>query len=373
MRHLVGPVAQVVIAGILASAGCNPGGTTKTTEDKPPSKNGPQASIPETTQECGAVDFSIPHEFQFKVANTGDEPLHLAVIKKSCLCADVRLPEDIAPDKEGTVTLIWTPIPGAPPGSETITCDLATNDPQKPNIRLEIKGMIDPLVRFYPEDVNIIDFDQLEQGQPSTREIKVFSTKLSDFKLTAKLTDPRGMKVIATPLELEEHTRYGSAAPKSAYSVVVNATSDLGPGYYRADLLLTIEAKGQPTRTITLPVHAEVSNRVFSVTPSKVLFDKAKVTEEDTKKAVVQFFNPSKPRTLRIVKHQPKFLQCELREVNSKAGTWMLTVRLPANNAEAAKFQADDYFEGSIVLQASDSPVEVPVRVRWKPEDKKKR
>jgi hypothetical protein len=374
MRYLVGLAVSVVASLLLANVGCAPPSTTKTEEPQPETKYGPKASVKETSQDGGTVDFSIPHEFNFKVANVGDEPLQLAVVKKSCLCTAVKLSaESIAPDKDGTVTLTWTPVPGGPPGLKAITCELATNDPKMPSIRLEIKGTIDPLVRLYPDETEDVDFYRLDQGRSSTREFKVFSTKLNDFKLSAKLTDTRGMKVKTTRLlDLDERTRYGDATPKSAYSVVVEARPDLPPGYYRADLLLTIQAKDQPARTITLPVHADVSNRVFSVIPSRVVFRKPLVREEDAVKAMVRFFNPSKQRTLRIVKCEPSFLKCELKETNSTSGTWLLTVRLPANSADAAKFQPDEYFEGSIVLQASDSDVQVPIRVKWDPHDPNK-
>jgi hypothetical protein len=374
MRHLAGLVALLSCVVLLGSGGCTPPSTTKAKVDRPQTKFGPQASIQDTSQEVGTIDLGIPREFKFRVANTGDEPLHLTVANKSCYCADVKLPaEDIAPDKEGTVTLIWTPKPGSPPKVETITCELATNDPQKPSIRLEIKGTVDPLVRIYPEDKAWIDFDRVEQGKITVGEVKVFSTKLDDFKLNAKLSDGRGMKVTSTKQELDKDTRYGDAVPKSAYSVVVETTPELAPGYHRADLLLTIEAKDVPARTIRLPVYADVNNKLFQVMPAKVEFNKERVTDADDKTVIVQFFNPAQKRSLRVVKCEPGFLKCDKpKESDCNKGQWKFQVHLPGNNAEAVKFQPDRYFEGEIVVQASDSSVQVPIRVLWKPPELKK-
>jgi hypothetical protein len=68
------------------------------------------------------------------------------------------------------------------------------------------------------------------------------------------------------------------------------------------------------------------------------------VREADSKKAHVQFIVPSDAETVRVGS-EPAFLKCDAPK-RLKAGMWELTIHLPADNADAAKYQPDSFFEG---------------------------
>ena len=61
---------------------------------------------------------------------------------------------------------------------------------------------------------------------------------------------------------------------------------------------------------------------------------------------------------------EPAFLRCDAPK-QLKPGLWEFTVRLPADNADAAKHQPDGTFEGRILLRTSQSKNSVPVKVKW--------
>jgi hypothetical protein len=353
----------------LVAAGC----TSTTPATAPTAKQakaataGPRLEIKQTSQDAGEVDFSIPSERKFPVRNVGDEPLLLTLAAKSCFCTDATVPaEPLPPGQDGVVAVRWTPIPGKS-GPHRVFAEIETNDPAKPKARLEVTGVVNPLIRIAPEDLSFIDFYRLEPGAVKPRELKVFSTKLTAFGLKARADLP-GLRVTATKLDLDATSRIADARPTCAYSVLVETTPHLPPGSFTTDLVLNLEPPGAPAREIRMRIYGVVANGIFKVLPEEVEFKAPRLAEGDSQKVRVQFVDPAKKQTLKIVRTEPAFVQCdEPRLLPGAAGQWEFTARVPEKNADATKLQPDGFFEGYIVLQASGSDAQIPVRVKWNP------
>jgi len=88
---------------------------------------------------------------EFVLANRGDRPPVLIRGNGSCGCCtcvyDVRLPEldQILPGTSAKVILEWSIKQCA--GNFRQSEDLATNDPDRPEVTLEVSGRITPVVR----------------------------------------------------------------------------------------------------------------------------------------------------------------------------------------------------------------------------------
>lgn len=320
----------------------------------------PHAAVIESTSDVGDVDFSKPYSHTFDIANTGGSPLRLTLARKSCHCADVQVPAaPVAPGQKGEVTLRWVPMPGQH-GSYTLAADLDTNDPQRPRLRLELKGRVNPVVRVWPEDWMEIDFKQILPGQPQQREVKVFSTTLPGFGLTATTSHP-GLKVALE--KLIEGSQAGDQSVRSGYLVTVRTGPELPRGYFRETLRLDIS--GDQPRQLTLPVYGEMETGVLRLAPREIEFKKPRVTEADSQRVQVQFLVPSEGERVEVTAVEPAFLVAEPPR-QLKRGLWQFIVRIPADHAEAAKLQAGGFFEGRVVLKTSSaSAPEVPVRVKW--------
>ncbi|HMF12208.1 MAG TPA: DUF1573 domain-containing protein [Gemmataceae bacterium] len=368
MRLSLQPCSFVLFAVALSAEGCT--GTTPATA--PTAKQvaapttGPRLEIKQTTRDAGEVDFSIPSERKFTVRNVGDEPLVLTLTGKSCFCTDATVPEPIAPGQEGVVAVRWTPIPGKS-GSHRVFAEFETNDRRKPTVRLEVTGVVNPLIRIAPEDLSYIDFYRLEPGAVKPRELKVFSTKLSAFDLEAR-TDLPALKVTKTKLEVDESSRIGDAKPRCAYSVLLETTPQLPSGSFATDLVLTLKPPDVAAREIRMRVYGVVANGIFKVLPEDVEFKTPRLADGEVQKVRVQFLDPGKKQTLKIVRVEPAFVQCDgPRLLPGAAGQWEFTASVPPKNADAARVQANRFFEGQIVLQASGSDAQIPVRVKWNP------
>lgn len=346
----------LLLLTLLAGAGCRQSPTEPTLTSV-----GPRLMIEQTTIEAGAVDFARANEHAFQVRNGGDQPLRLTLLRKSCSCGDVRVPEMLAPGEEGRIVVRWAPIPGKV-GPYVLSAEVEANDPHRPRLHLELKGQVEPLVRIAPEDLSYVDFGRLRPGQAATRELKVFSTKLEHFALDARIEGDRpGLKVQTTPLE--RGSLVGDARAASGYSLTLRSAL-LPPGYLRETLVLTVQAAGESPRRIELPVYGEVDNGVVQVTPAEVAFDRPRVTEADSKKALIQFLVPADGQKVEVLRCEPAFLSAGAQPLG-RPGQWQLTVRLPANQSEAARYQADGFFEGRVLLKVSGMAEPMAVRVKW--------
>jgi hypothetical protein len=347
--------------------GCPSTAPVPATQNSSAGKLGPRLEIKETKRDVGEADFSVPCECKFPLRNVGGEPLTLSLVSKSCQCVDATAPGEIAPGQEATIVVRWTPIPGQV-GAHRAAWEFETNDPAKPTLRLEVTGTVAPLVHVAPENVSYIDFDRLEPGAKRQFTLTIYSTKLPGFDLDAKVTSP-GIKVTKSKLEPDDVRISLDAKPTAAYSVVLETTPQLPPGSSISDLIMKIKAPNGNERTITLRTYAVVANGLFKVMPDEVGFKKPRLADGDKQKVRVQFFDPAKQRSLKIVKSEPAFLQCDPpRALPGAPGQWEFVVRIPPKNADAARVQPDQFFEGVIVLGASDSDVQIPVRVKWIPE-----
>jgi hypothetical protein len=313
------------------------------------------------------VDFGKTRNCPFKVANTGKAPLVLTLEKRSCDCALVDLPREIPPGEEGAVTIYWTPIPGSPT-LYTLSAEIGTNDPDNRTLRLEVHARVKPSVRIAPENQSYIDFGDhpLEQGEPKNRELKVFSTELPAFELQAVSSNPDGL-VVPPPTPLAPQSLVAGVPIQSGYTVTLHKTDKLPLGYVRENLFLTIKVPDQPERKLTLPVYAVVGQGAFKVRPEKVIFNKPRITDGDSRRFRLEFILPSDQEQVEVVRKEPDFL--EVKPVPIRKGLWEVSVRIPPGNTEAARFQPDQFMEGRIVLKTSPSSPEVAVRVKWDPSE----
>jgi hypothetical protein len=356
--RIVACLALVVTAGCQNGSPAPPSGSPKAELGNPP-----RLEIKERHFDAGELDNTRNYQHAFSVTNSGESVLRLTVLRKSCSCGTVQVPEEGIPvGGKGLVDFRWSP-PAGTIGPYHLRAELETNDPKEPFVTLEVTGRANPRIRLSPPNLPYLDFDNLQPGQPAERTVKVFSTKLDDFKLHVQ-TVPAGLEVATealTPGEIVDDVK-----ARSGYRLVLKTTNKLPAGSFRDELVfaVTLPDETEP-KTLKLPVYVTVNNGLCAVTPSKVHFTCARVTEGDRKNVRVQFFVPSEKDRVEIVRVEPAFLTVS-QPMELTRGTWQFAVTLPAGNAEAARWQADG-FEGKVVFHTRDGSPEVSVRVIWDP------
>jgi hypothetical protein len=371
MRHFH-LLRALALVGVLTAVGCTgtPATPTKVADFEPLL---PQVVYSPTTQEAGEVDYAKTLEFTFPIENAGGAPLTLTLVKKNCDCAQVEVPGEINPGEKGTIKIRWKPIPGLPT-LYTLTADVELNDPDTPGLRFQVRARIKPKVRVWnpPDDLGFIDFGDrpLERGEVKERELRVFSTELDAFTLQASATLP-GLQVTTTPLP--PTALVGGYQPRSGYSVVIRTTDKLPLGYVRDDLSLVVKTKEQEEWKITMPIYAVVGQGVFNIRPERIVFKKPQITDEDSLKVMLTFPGLTENEKVEVIEErtEPKGVVVVDKPERIRAGVWQVTVRLPGDKAQAARYQPDGFMEGRFVLRVTArQTAEVPVRVKWDPSEK---
>lgn len=330
---------------------------------------GPKAVVEKAAIDAGELEYGLPKDYVFPIRNAGDRPLNLFVRSRDCSCAEVSGIEDpVQPGKTAEVKVRWNPKPGTV-GKETLGTLIGTNDPAKPSVRLTVEANINPAIRVSPTNWKFIDFERLPPDQPAERVLNVFSSKLAAFKLDAHLTHPASEKPAfdVKVNKIEPGEQLDGVTVKSGYQVVVRSFDKLPRGYIQQELVLDIEVPGEAKRTIDMPVYAFVPTGIFTVGPEEIAFTKPNIAEGDEVKAVVRFDVPTGKETVEIARVEPSFVEVAEQPKAIGNGVWQFKLRVPKNNAEAMKYQPDNFFEGKVYLKTKPGEGEVPVRLKWSP------
>jgi hypothetical protein len=331
----------------------------------PSSRVGPRLEIGQTSRDVGEADLAVLTEGKYPVQNSGEEALTLQLAMQSCLCTEVVVPSVIAPGGEGVVVMRWTPHPGQV-GPQRLSSEIRTNDPARPSVHLEMTGTVNPLFHIWPEDKPMIEFGEFSPAEIKKQELKIFSTKLPAFELEAKITNP-GLILSKRPLKLHPDARIGVYRPTCGYSLTIETTPELTTGSFALQVPLTFKPPEGGARTVSLWVSGAVVNRIFTVSPNELVFSNPRLADGDVQKVRIQFIDSQKNQSLKIVTWSPAFLECDApRPLDAAPGRWEFVVRIPAGKADVAEVQRAGALEGKVVLQASDSAIQYPVRVRWR-------
>src|SRR5262249_55565266 len=149
----------------------------------------------------------------------------------------------------------------------TSTAEIQTNDLKTPLLRLQLKASVSPLIRLSPP-LPYLDFLTLRPGVSGEMTLKVFSTKLANFELTASASPA----LAVTTEKLAEGSTVEDVQALSGYQLVLKTTDQLPTNYFRDDLVLTVKVPNQEPRKFTIPVYAMRENGAFSVIPTQIEF-----------------------------------------------------------------------------------------------------
>jgi hypothetical protein len=117
---------------------------------------GPRIEVDTPVYDMGVVFDSAVRSFthKFTVKNTGDAPLVISSIRKTCGCTSVKFDSVIPPAGTGTITeIISTDDPSKGPFSMPIT--VISDARNSPIFKLSVKGIFKRIIDVDPTSVNI--------------------------------------------------------------------------------------------------------------------------------------------------------------------------------------------------------------------------
>lgn len=134
-RILILLLLAVFAAGNIA-AQTSPAKTDETTTEN---TDGPKASWDKLIYEMGEVTFMVSKDAEFKVTNTGNQPLVITSARASCGCTNLKYSkEPILPGASATLAVTFN---GAGNGQFRKTITVQTNEGTKSTV-LQIAGTV---------------------------------------------------------------------------------------------------------------------------------------------------------------------------------------------------------------------------------------
>lgn len=131
-------IALIFVLGLSQANAQNVAPTTATTTSVA-NPNAPVAKFDKTTSDFGEIEQGIPKEAEFKLTNTGKEPLLIQTARAGCGCTNLKYSQEpILPGKSAIIAATYN---AAAPGAFMKNITVTTNADPNPVV-LYIKGTV---------------------------------------------------------------------------------------------------------------------------------------------------------------------------------------------------------------------------------------
>jgi hypothetical protein len=156
------PGSKVVVTPMTPGVG-QPKGTITTTDGR--------LNFEKTDHEFGTISDDKPVEAEFKFTNGGTGPLEITNTQGSCGCTVGTLEKKIyAPGEAGTIKVSFNPAHKRGPQHTTVT--VSSNDATRPQLVLNIKSDVKPMVMVDPQ---VAMLNQIPKGKGGSTQVTITS------------------------------------------------------------------------------------------------------------------------------------------------------------------------------------------------------
>ena len=234
-----------------------------------PKREGPQPKIVFTEKEYdfGEVKGVDRIEHIYKFHNEGKADLKIDKVKTSCGCTAALLSAKvIPPGKEGEIKTTFTF--GRRQGKQTKHIYVSSNDPDEPNEKLTLKGVIVPVVSVEPNNIYFRDPQKERKKKVTISQTLDEELKLGEITTHRNLVDTK----------LEEATGEGG---KKLYTLEVSIKPDMEPGHYSDSVTIATNYKDKPK--INIPIRFNIRGDIEAI-PSRVNLGALTPGQEVTRK-----------------------------------------------------------------------------------------
>lgn len=190
-------------------------------QPSPATGEAPELSFPEKTHEFGTISDEKNVNYAFKFKNTGKGTLRITNTQGSCGCTVPQLEKkEYLPGEEGEIKVEYHPQNRSGPQHTTVT--VTSNDPTSPQVVLEIKSEVRPLVAIEPKVLNL---GQVPKGKPQTLKAMITS-RLKDVSIVS--ATPTIAAIDAKVMPGEEVDVNGEKVMQYPVEITVPATAPVG-------------------------------------------------------------------------------------------------------------------------------------------------
>lgn len=218
----------------------------------------PKAVVDNEIFDFGTMDKSGRSSHEFVISNEGQAPLLLIKGKTSCKCTMAKLEqESVMPGESTKIKLEWTARDYLGPFSQEAT--IQTNDPQRPEIKLKIKGLTTTMLQFIPDELVL---GRVSAGHPTSAKVLLLTHTKEPVKiLRFECAEPETAKyfdVGITPLSAEELK--GEPNVKNGYSIKVALKPGLPQGAFQQTIRFNTTLS--TAKMVELPVKGMIGSDI---------------------------------------------------------------------------------------------------------------
>ena len=209
----------------------------------------------------GVMDIDADGAHKFVFTNEGQGPLLLAVGPTTCRCTAGDLSsERVAPNESAAVTISWEP--DGSTGRFQQSADILTNDPERPVVKLTIRGWVTQRLKAEPQSIIL---GGVTADEPRTVRFRLFSYYDDEFEIVdhqwADAETAANFAVRWEPLTADEVADEPHA--KAGKRVLITLKPGLPLGDINQTIRLTTDlAEASP---VEVPIHANVASDVSIV------------------------------------------------------------------------------------------------------------
>ena len=156
----------------------------------------PQIVCAETVFDFGERDNAGFVEHDFPIRNAGTLPLEIRNVRASCGCTAVKPSRNVVQPGDSAAISARFDLRGRN-GMQTKTITVTSNDPEKPDLVLQLKGTAMQALRAQP---STLFFGRLEAGASRSRTFDVVSAR-GPIQIVSSRTDNPGLVLKPVPID----------------------------------------------------------------------------------------------------------------------------------------------------------------------------
>lgn len=247
------------------------------TADAAEATDQPRAVVDEPIFDAGQVDKGAEVNHDFRIRNTGDQPLRIEEVRPACGCTVADYDETIAPGASGKIHAVLDTVDQSGAISKGLT--VITNDPENPRLMLTIKAEVTPLVYLRPGFARFVQTEGSGVGQV---EQIIFTRSFDDLEVV-EVESPYPF-IMTEAREATEEERLEEATGRQ-WVVTVKLDYDQAPVGSLADYV-RIHTNHPKQKTVSVPVSGFV-RPMYVLTPEEADFGEVEVKEDGTWAAMI--------------------------------------------------------------------------------------
>lgn len=237
-----------------------------------------------TTHDFGSVALGAKAEFEFRLTNGYLEDLHIAGVRSSCGCTEVRIATPTLKTYE-TGAIVAKVNTDAFRGNKGATITVTFDKPMYAEVQLHVSAFIRSDVLLNPGSVILGD---INQGDGADQSILVAHEGSGGWEIVDVMSDNESISG-----EVVEVTREGN---RVLYRLNVHVDEDMAPGYVNEHLMLVTNDSNSPH--VPVPIEGRVLSSI-TVSPASLFMGVVQPGQKVRKQVVIRGTRPFRVVSIR--------------------------------------------------------------------------